>query len=112
MQIPKLAIFCVCLYLLLSFPLTVFTAVQGVKASDGTQTLLLDGKTASAKSAKLTAKGVAKLLTDHKETAQQQQEIAKAIFDIEKHFDKTIRSAITQAAGKVALEIEGTAISK
>jgi hypothetical protein len=68
------------------------------------QVLLLDGKTASAKSAKKTANEVATLLTDHAQSAKQQKALKVAIAGVEQHLDATIRRAVTDAAEKVASE--------
>lgn len=66
--------------------------------------LLLDGKTASAISARKTAREVAELLTGRKQTLRQQQATARLVIAVEEHFDASIKRAVNQAALRVAAE--------
>jgi hypothetical protein len=63
--------------------------------------LLLDGKTASAKDAKRTAKEVSTLLSlqafDHQQTQAGTRVIAKAIMTIETNIDATIQRDVNLA---------------
>ena len=68
------------------------------------QTLLLDGKTASAKAARKTAGEVATLLIEQSHSVRSQRATKAAILAVEKHLDATIRSAVDRAASKVANE--------
>lgn len=110
-KIEKLLIGAVSVALIL-FAIAAGSAVWGAsEASDNShrtailaseiKTLLLDGKTASAISAKKTAIEVKSLLTDHAETVKSQQELASAIAAIERHEDATIRAAILEAEQRV-----------
>jgi hypothetical protein len=81
-------------------------AVMGDETASTTsrqiQTLLLNGKTASAKSAKKTALEVETLLTEFAHSSQQQKATKALIAGVEQHLDATIRRAVTDAAEKVA----------
>lgn len=73
------------------------------------RTLLLDGKTASAISAKKTAKEVELLSQqqefDHQQAVQGTKTLARVESQVEKHLDRTIRRAIGNAARTVTREI-------
>lgn len=73
------------------------------------QTLLLNGKTASAVSAKKTARIVAgiqsELTFDHRSTVRGQRTLAEAERLLEQHLDQTIRSAIDQAASMAVKQL-------
>lgn len=90
-------------------------ARRSAAVSKEIRTLLLDGKTASAISAKKTAKEVKLLIDqqafDHQQTVNAEKQAAdgqtdlKAIVrEVETHLDATIRTQVNQAAEKVAKE--------
>jgi hypothetical protein len=72
--------------------------------STGIRELLLNGKTASAISARKTAgivKGIQEELTfDHQSTVRGQQTVAEAERQLERHLDQTIRLALSRTASK------------
>lgn len=74
------------------------------------RTLLLDGKTASAKSAKVTANNTRLLLAqqefDHTQTENGTKELRVVIREVEAHLDRTISRSVTRAAIKVAKEFK------
>jgi hypothetical protein len=111
----KLATFCIFMALLLGmsgFVLGIHSADIATQNSASLrvavadiQTLLLNGKTASAVSAKKTARIVAgiqsELTFDHKSTVRGQKTLAAAERALEQHLDRTIRAAILQEAQQV-----------
>lgn len=92
-------------------------AVSGVHtAVTGIQSLLLNGKTASAISAKKTANEVNLLRKqqafDHKQTVtaeaqarNAQEELQAVVQEVERHLDMTIRTSIAAAASKFASQL-------
>jgi hypothetical protein len=94
--------------------------VLSVRNGTNIQALLLNGKTASAISSKKTAREVSLLLTqqafDHTQTRKQLQAqetgnkvIAQAIAKIDAHLDQTIKTAVDDAAARVATEFAAQA---
>jgi hypothetical protein len=78
-------------------------------ADNGVHTLLLDGHTASAVSARKTRQEVGLLLQqqgyDHQQTENAETRLKVAVQQVEKHMDQTIRSAIAQAADRTVQQL-------
>jgi hypothetical protein len=72
--------------------------------------LLLDGKTASAKSARLTAHEVQLLVGqssfDHTQSVNGQKELQVTIHVVERHLDRTIRRAVNHAAARTVRKLK------
>jgi hypothetical protein len=97
------------IWLLSTTGVVVVALILSAKSSDGVHTLLTNGKTSSALSAKKTAREVAlqqqQQRFDHAQTQNGQTEIKDVVKSVEKHLDATIHSSISQQAAEFHREL-------
>ena len=106
-MVVALAVGCITALVLIGAIAITMTFV--IQASNNVNTLLLNGKTASAMSAKKTAREVELLLQqqafDHRQTEAGTKTLAKVEAAVEAHLDATIRTAIQQEAAQALKQV-------
>lgn len=111
-----IAVFCVLCALMMGAAGLVLSAYGADKSANNSavlRTLLLDGKTASAISAKKTAAEVKLLLAQQSfnqaQTRNGQKNLSTAVHEVERHLDSTINAEIGRATRHEAHAIERVA---
>lgn len=101
------AVVLVSLALIAGFSGLVIALNGNVTAADNSvalRQLLLNGKTASVVVARKTAQEVLTLLSIQSQQLRSQRALRTAIGEVERHLDKTIQRAVSEAASRVARE--------